>query len=80
MADIFQTTFSNAFSWREDWSIFFIQNSQKFVPEGQIEKKKAAMVQLMACCWAGSKPLAIPLLTQFNDTYASPGLNELIIF
>ena len=31
----------------------------------------------MAWRWTGDKPLSEPMMSQFNDAYASLGLNEL---
>ena len=46
MAAIFQTTFSNAFSWMKMYE-FFIEISLKFVPQGPINNIPA-LVQIMA--------------------------------
>ena len=40
----------------------------KFVPEGPIDSKRA-LVQVMAWCRTGDKPLPEPMLTQFTDAY-----------
>ena len=40
----------------------------KFVPKGPIDDK-SALVQVMAWCWAGDRPLTEPMLTQLNDAY-----------
>ena len=45
-----------------------IQISLKFVPKSPIDNM-AAMVQVMAWCRIGNKPLPEPMLTQFTDTY-----------
>ena len=42
--------------------------SHKFVPEGPIDNK-SALVQVMAWCQTGAKPLPKPIMTQFNDAY-----------
>ena len=54
--------------------IFFNENdripiriSLKFVPRGPIDYKWA-LVQVIACCLFGVKPLPEPMLTQFTDT------------
>ena len=39
-----------------------IQISLKFVPKGPINNK-SALVQVMAWCWTGDKPLTEPMLT-----------------
>ena len=45
-----------------------IQISLKFVPRSPIDNK-LALVQVMAWCWTGDKPLPEPMLTQFTDMY-----------
>ena len=40
----------------------------KFVPMGPIDKK-SVLVQVMAWCLVGAKPLPAPILTQFTNTY-----------
>ena len=50
MADILQTTFSNAFSWKK--IMYLIQISLKFDPLGPIDKK-STLVEVMAWCWTG---------------------------
>ena len=45
-----------------------IQISLKFVPKGPIDNM-AALVQLMAWCRTGDKPLPDSMLTQFTDAY-----------
>ena len=45
-----------------------IQFSLKFVPRSPIDNKPA-LVQVMAWCRTGDKPLSEPMLTQFTDTY-----------
>ena len=42
--------------------------SLKYVPEGLIDNM-AALVQILAWCWSGDKPLPEPMLTQFTDAY-----------
>ena len=56
MAAIFQTTFSNAFSW------ISIKIYLKCVPQGPINNIPA-LVQI------GDKPLSEPNVTQFIDVY-----------
>ena len=58
MAAIFQKTFSNACSGNEKFCIL-IQTSLKFVPKGLFDKK-LALVQVMAWCRTGNKPLSEP--------------------
>ena len=60
--DIFKCIFFN-----ENVRIF-IQISLKFVPKGPIDNK-SALVQVMAWCQTGNKPLPGPLLAQFTSTY-----------
>ena len=55
-----------------------IQISLKFVPKGPIDNK-SALVQVMACCITGDKPLSEPMLTRFADTYAILRGDELMI-
>ena len=45
-----------------------IQISLKFVPRSPIDNKPA-LVQAMAWCRTGDKPLPEPMLAQFPDTY-----------
>ena len=45
-----------------------IQISQKLVPRGSNDNK-SALVQVMAWCWTGDKPLPEQMLTQFTDAY-----------
>ena len=45
-----------------------IRISLKFVPRSPIDNK-SALVQVMAWCRTGDKPLPEPLLTQFTDAY-----------
>ena len=44
----------------------FIEISLKFVPDGSI-KDKSALIQVMAWCRTGTKPLSEPMMTQFNQ-------------
>ena len=46
----------------------FTQISLKFVPRGPTDNK-SALVQVMAWCQTGNKPLPEPMLTQFIDAY-----------
>ena len=45
-----------------------IKVSLKFVPKGPINHIPA-LVQIMAWCRTGNKPLSEPMMTQFNDAY-----------
>ena len=45
-----------------------IHISLKFFPSSPIDDKQA-LVQVMACCWTGDKPLPEPMLTQITDAY-----------
>ena len=51
----------------EDGKILF-QISLKLVPRSPIDNKPA-LVQVMAWCRTGDKPLPEPMLTQFTDAY-----------
>ena len=54
-----------------------IEISLKFVPEGQINNI-TSMVQIMAWCQSGNKPLSEPMMVSLLlHIYASLGLNEL---
>ena len=46
----------------------FVQISLRFVPKSLIDDK-SALVQVMAWCWTGNKPLPEPMLTEFTDAY-----------
>ena len=61
-ADTFKCTFMN-----ENFCIL-IQVSLKLVLKGPIDNKPA-LVQVMAWCRTGDKPLPEPMLTQFSDAY-----------
>ena len=45
-----------------------IQIPLKFVPKGS-NGNKLAVVQVMAWCRIGDKPISEPILTQFTDAY-----------
>ena len=45
-----------------------IKISLKFVPKSPIDNKPA-LVQVMAWCRSGDKPLPEPMITQFTDAY-----------
>ena len=60
----------NIFKWiflNENGRIL-IQIPIKFVPKGPIDNK-TALVQEMAWCQAGDKPLPEPMITQFTNAY-----------
>ena len=57
MATIFQTTFSNAFSWKKMYQFWLL----KFVPKGPINSIRA-LVQIMAWRRSGDKPLFEPMM------------------
>ena len=61
MADIMQTTFSNAFSWLE-----ISLNFTEIVPKGPIDYKPV-LVQVMACGWRGDKWLSEPVIAWFTE-------------
>ena len=48
--------------------IIRIQISLKFVPRSPTDNK-SSLVQVMAWCQTGDKPLSEPMLTQFIDAY-----------
>ena len=60
MAAIFQTTFSNGFSWMKLYE-FWLKISLKFVPRGRINNI-LALVQIMAWRQQGDKPLSEPMM------------------
>ena len=70
MAVIFQTTFSNAFSWMK-MNEFRLKISLKFVPKGQINNIPS-LYQIMAWRRSGDKPLSdammVSLLTHICVT------------
>ena len=52
-----------------EWKFcILIRTSLKFVPNGPINNIPA-LVQIMACCLIGAKPLSEPILTQFTNAY-----------
>ena len=61
MADIFQTTFSNAFPWMKMFQFCRIKISSKFVSKGPINNNPA-LVQIMAWRRSGDKPLSEPMM------------------
>ena len=60
--DVFQCNFWNEKFWIP------IKISLKFVPKGPINNIPA-LVQIMAWCRTGDKPLSGPMMTQLNDAY-----------
>ena len=60
--DIFKRIFLN------DNVRISIEISLKFVPKGSINNKPG-LVQVMAWCCTGNKPLPEAMLTQFTDAY-----------
>ena len=62
MDAIFQTTFSNGFSWMKMYE-FFIKISLKFVSKGLVNNIPA-LVQIMACRRPGDKPLSEPMMVR----------------
>ena len=65
MAAILQMAFSIAFSWMK--ILYFYS---KFVPKCPIDNK-SALVQVIAWCQTGNKPLPEPMLTQLNNAYTA---------
>ena len=53
-----------------------IRVSLKFVPKGPINNIPV-LIQIMAWCGSGDKPLSEPMLIQFTDTYVALGRDEL---
>ena len=48
--------------------MYFDSNSTGYVPKGPIDNKPA-LLQIMAWCRIGDKPLSETMLTQFTDAY-----------
>ena len=73
MAAFSQTKFSVAFLWMK--SLYFGRNLtglfQLTITQGPIDNNPA-LVQIMASCHIGDKPLSDPMLTRFNDEYMLP--------
>ena len=61
MAAIFQTTFSDAFSWMKIYELRLIFHSLSFVLKGLIDNIPA-LVQIMAWRQSGDKPLSEPMM------------------
>ena len=60
--EVFKSNFLNENVWIP------IKFLLKYVPKGPINNIPA-LVQMMAWCWTGDKPLSEPMMTQFSDTY-----------
>ena len=60
--DIFKCIFLN------EKICILIKISLKFVPNGPIDNNPE-LVQIMAWCRKGDKPLSEPMLTRFTDAY-----------
>ena len=75
MADISQTTFSNVFSWNENFRIS-IEMSLNLVPKGPIDNK-SVLVQVMAWRRTGDKPLPEPMLTRISAALGGEELSNL---
>ena len=71
-ADIFKCIFLNENVW------ISLKISLKFVPKGSINNIPA-LVQIMAWCHSGDKPLSEPMMLVYQHIYASLSLNELSI-
>ena len=67
MADFYAHDIFKRIFLHENVSIS-IQISPKFVPRGSNDNK-SALVQVMAWCGTGDKPLPEQMLTQFTDAY-----------
>ena len=67
MATISQTMFSNAFSSMKMFK-FLSKFSLKFIPKGPIDNKPA-LVQIMAWCRTGDKPLFEPMMAYVAKAY-----------
>ena len=65
MVDILQMTFLMPFLRRKPL-YFDFSSSWKFVPKHLIDNK-SSLLQVMACCQTGNKPIPEPMMTQFND-------------
>ena len=79
MADISQTLFSKAFSWMKMYDFRSIFH-WRFFPEVQINNSPS-LVQIMAWCRPGVKPLSEPLMVRLLPhprwrIYASLGLDD----
>ena len=74
MAAIFQTTFSNAFSWMKMYE-FRLKFHWSFVLKGPTNSIPA-LVLIMAWHQTGAKPLSEPMVVYFTDAYMSLSLNN----
>ena len=75
MIAIFQTTFSNEFSW-----VKMLRFQLKFVPYGPVNKSSLILIQIMGWCQTGDKPLTEPMMALFTDAHmcnSGLSLNEL---
>ena len=63
LADVFKCIFFN-----ENDNSILIKISLKFVPR-TLTDNTLALVQVMAWCRSGDKPLSEPMMTQFIDAY-----------
>ena len=68
IAAISQTTFSIAFSFLNENIWISNKMSLKYVP-GVLIDNMSALVQIMACCRPGDKPLSEPMRTHFTEAY-----------
>ena len=67
MAAIFQTIFSNAFTWMEIYEIW-LKISLRFVPKGPINNIPA-LIQVIAWRQPGNKPLSDSMMVKFINAY-----------
>ena len=67
MVTILVDNISNAF-FSMEMIRDLIQISLKFVSRSPIDNKPE-VIQAMAWCWIGDKPLSEPMLAQFTDAY-----------
>ena len=65
IASVWQTIFSNAFSWMKNF-VFLVLISLKFVPNCPIDNK-SALEYVVAWRRIGYKPLCETMLTRFSD-------------
>ena len=77
MADILQTTFSNAFSWRNVW--YFDSNFTDIGDLGPIDNNKAALCLILAWCQTSKQPLSGQVLALFTDVYLLYNRNKIIV-
>ena len=64
MATILQAAISNLF-WKSK-SVYYGSNFTEFFSKGAIDRN-SALVEVMAWCWTGDKPLLEPVTTLIND-------------